>query len=637
MGQRRTESFPASNQSTGKHCHLLLPLLLLLSIGGSMGFSPRLVSQGDAPFQTVFWRYTIDRSAVPDWVTFRDLTLRIDVGSVQAVWAWGDGQPLAVRRDAEAGVVVVTTAASELLLALQGEDLDGLGGYTVATLKDDKLWAYSLTFDDGLYSVYQYAWPELQRYDYRAGVAVIGWWLDREDALENGYCSANELSELLEAGWSIFNHSYRSFNAPSDITFEEAWLCQEAIRNNLAGYQATVFTVPFANPLWEQVIDDNAQELGLYLMQLRSDGAGPIQLVDDDVVLTQGTYHLNRRDIKQWVREDSFNYFDQAHWLATDDPPQHAWVTLHGHEVLYDQDWCAVAYSASYLYHTYGAGGTDEVWMAPADEVFQYLVVRSYAQVSRSEGTPRDLGEPVRGDTAIFYRQGSDGYTGWDDTYIQEWSPTANYASQHSMLLRGGEGGRSTLLLRMDVAPPDEEAIVLDATLSLYATSHTNPAEVDLTVYPLLREWNPAQVTWNNALRDVAWELAGARAVGVDRGGEPGDVVHVGDCPEGERWYAFDVTEFVAHWLAHPDEDCGLLIAGDDRVAKGSYFSSSDHPYVSLRPVLRVLYGWPMIEPTPTALPTVPSPTCTLPPTVSPSPTPHITRINLPLIFQSLS
>jgi hypothetical protein len=78
-----------------------------------------------------------------------------------------------------------------------------VGSFQKAALLDDKLWAFSLTFDDGQLSVYQNAYPELSRYGYRAGVAVIGLWLDRNDGPTYGYCRAQELQELLDSGWSV--------------------------------------------------------------------------------------------------------------------------------------------------------------------------------------------------------------------------------------------------------------------------------------------------------------------------------------------------------------------------------------------------------------------------------------------------
>lgn len=603
----------------------------LIFIAGLLGLFPSPATGSDASTQTTFVRYIIDRSAVPDWVIHRELTLLIDVSGAEAVWAWEDGMPMAPQHDPETGTVLVTTTATEILLAAQGDGLsEEAGDFCVATLRDNKGWAFSLTFDDGQLSVYQYAFPELRRYGYRAAVAVIGQWLEREDTLEHEYCRRQELLGLIDAGWSIFNHSYSHFNSPYDATFEEAQRCQDAIRTWLNGYEATVFTVPFTSPEWVQVIDENAETLGLYLTQLQSDDGARLAVVDDPISLAGGTYHLRRDDIKHWV-EGNYNYFDQAHGYAAGDPPAHVWVSLHAHNIKYDRDWCAVSDAASYLYHAYGAGGTDEVWVAPADEVFQYLMMRSYATVSRADGTSRELGPGIRPPASILYQQGRGGYSGWHDTHIYEAAPAANHEPAQSMVLGIGGGMRSSLLLRADLAPPDGEAIVLNATLSLYASSHSNPWAMDLVAYPLAREWRPAEATWENSLDGVPWDLPGARGPGSDRGDERVGTAHVDACPQSERWYTLDVTDLVASWASDPDQNLGLLVEGAGTLFKSIGFASSEYFDPARRPMLRVLYGWPRPGPT---LPPEPTLVPTIPPAVTPEVTPFSLRFYLPMMYR---
>ncbi|MBM3187298.1 MAG: DNRLRE domain-containing protein [Chloroflexi bacterium] len=625
-----------------------LPLAFLATILLLGGLWWAVAAYGNASAdEAVFVRYVIDRQAVPAWVTQRDLTLRISVGSASGVWAWGDGRPLAVRHDRDRGLVWVTTAASEVLLAAQGAGISAdasVGDYALAALKDDKLWAYSITFDDGALSVYSHAWPELTRYDYRAGIAVIGQWLEREDALAYNYCGPDELRALRDVGWSIFNHSYSHYNSPSDITFDDAWRCQEAIRTQLDGYRCTVFTVPYTNREWVPVIDENHEALGLYLMQLMSENGDRLTLVDDPILLAGRPFRMGRDDIKNWVK-DGYNYFGQAHASAM--AGRHAWVSLHGHSVLYDRDWCALSESSASLYHAYGPAGTDEVWVAPADEVFQYLLTRSYAQVRREPGLPRPLGPQVRAPITVVYRQGVDGFTGWRDTYISKAEPVRNHESEGRLVVWAGGDMRSSTLIRVAL-PPMEDAVVLHATLSLYAMRHTNTAGVDLTAYPLSRPWTSEQASWLQARVGEYWAAAGAQSVGNDRSGEPTATMHIENCSTVERWHTFDVTEMVARWAADPEANHGLIIEGPAHISKGTTFASADHVFEWMRPLLVVRYGWPTEGPilvateTPTTTPTATataSPSATATPTATPSPSATATRtpyrVNLPLLSRA--
>ena len=611
MSQAKRLSASTAAIKPGKPLGFLVCALILATLGSW----PAMNAESNTA-TTVFARYIIDRSQIPSWVTHQDLTLRIQVGTVEAVWAWGDGRPLPVRYDRRRGLVIVTTEASELLLAVRGEGLtqESIGTHSKAPLKEDKLWAYSLTFDDGKLSVYQYALPELRRYGYRAAVAVIGWWLDRTDALENGYCRVEELRELLGAGWSLFNHGYSHY--ATDINLNNALRCQEALRARL-GYEATVFTVPHTDPVttdpaWIAVIDGNVSVLGLRVMQLSRGWDGtPFTLVDQPITLPDATYKMGRLDYANGSQRLPQSYFDDAHRRATSSNPQHTWISLHGHDpnpLSPDpervKEWCGLTESIAYLYHTYGAGGTDEVWVAPADEIFQYLVVRSYARVTRFGTAQQEVGPTVEPDRLVSYQQGVGGYTGWSDTYLQEWLPTATADQAGNLYIRGATGQRKSALIKLAL-PPLTGAEVVSATLSLYAIGFSNEAGLTLSAYPLLRPWVSAEATWSSASRGTSWAAPGARAPGIDRRSEASDAVLVaGRCTQSQRWYVFDVTGVVRTWLAHPEENNGLLLEAADEIAMEVGFASSEYYDPSKRPVLRILYRWPPPEPTPTPSPT---------------------------------
>ena len=187
------------------------------------------------------------------------------------------------------------------------------------------------------------------------------------------------------------------------------------------------------------------------------------------------------------------------------------------------------------------------------------------------------------------------------------------------------------MLLQTYLAPPDEEAVVLDATLSLYALSHSNDGAMDLRVHPLLRPWDPATVAWSWAAADVGWESPGARAPQIDRSESHVASAHLQDCPCSLRWYTFDITEAVAGWLADPESNHGVLIEGEGSVSKSTSFAASSYWDKTKRPKLTVRWGWRAPEPT-----VAPSPTPTATPTITPSPEPTVpptpVRVCLPLI-----
>jgi peptidoglycan/xylan/chitin deacetylase (PgdA/CDA1 family) len=71
----------------------------------------------------------------------------------------------------------------------------------------------TLVFDDGLSSVYQYAYPVLAQYGLVATTAVIA---ERVDSGDPDFMDENQLKELEKAGWEIASHSL-THKRPIDI------------------------------------------------------------------------------------------------------------------------------------------------------------------------------------------------------------------------------------------------------------------------------------------------------------------------------------------------------------------------------------------------------------------------------------
>ncbi|QAZ68324.1 polysaccharide deacetylase family protein [Solidesulfovibrio carbinolicus] len=82
----------------------------------------------------------------------------------------------------------------------------------------------TLVFDDGLSSVYQYAYPVLAKYGLVATTAVIA---DRVDSGDPDFMDEKQLKELQTAGWEIASHSLthkRPIDIPKFIAEEKCLL-----------------------------------------------------------------------------------------------------------------------------------------------------------------------------------------------------------------------------------------------------------------------------------------------------------------------------------------------------------------------------------------------------------------------------
>jgi len=254
----------------------------------------------------------------------------------------------------------------------------------------------------------------------------------------------------------------------------------------------------------------------------------------------------------------------------------------------------------------------------------------------------------------LTLQNGLMGYAGASDTWIDSFNPDANNGTGSAgYFLKIYPNNQQNVLIRFDLSPVVPTLPVYQAFLELYVASRTNTNTLLADVYELKRAWVDREATWRLARSGVPWEAAGANGAS-DRSQTSTGMLTLNQ-PEG-TWVRVDVTELVRKWLAHPEENLGILLRG--RAGGGVQYTlrSSDHPDQQYRPKL-VIYQSPF-QPTstPTATPTrtptmtstptqtatatltcTPTPTWTPTPTATASPTPTARggKVFLPLVLRS--
>ncbi len=643
-------------------------LLALVIIGSAVAAGLTLPiwvapSSADAG-AALFLHYDVDYSAVPSWVRIRDLTLKVRVGRAESVEVIAGGRVIPSEYDPTSGWVMFTTNATRVDIRIVGlaTPADQIGEVQKAALRGDKRWAYSLTFDDGRLSVWENGKPLLDRLGYRAGVAIIGEWVlpsglslgtcgdsitwrghPSDDPLcgnnNCGYMNASQVAALLASGWSLYNHGF-FHNSPESMPgceVENIAKCTEALAYAFGGYRTLVYTAYQNSNYLRDLVIANYATLGLPIVQ--ADGGGATAV--DNITWNTLPYLRPRFDIgrPRDSRPDTSGaiyYMDDAHQKALNNPTLHFWLSLHGHNVERND---VAGSSLDYLHFTYGPGGSDEVWVAPADEVFQYLATRDYAVVTRAQ--PRTVTVTARSPVIrqVALRQGWNGYAGAVDTYIDSGQPKRNFNNLGDWaILRVRSPDIRAALLRFDVSSVPANARILRATLGFYVRTHSNEGEIDVAAYTLRRAWNPNEATWERASAAAAWGAPGANSVngsGRDRDATPTDArslrrIRYIDVT-GEQfliddatWYSLDITAAVREWVANPASNFGVVLKG----AVGSTeveIAASESRDVGLRPCLVITYAEPEAPPaaleTPTPEPS-PAATATGTPTVTPTSTP---------------
>ena len=226
-------------------------------------------------------------------------------------------------------------------------------------------------------------------------------------------------------------------------------------------------------------------------------------------------------------------------------------------------------------------------------------------------------------------------YTGVQDTYIDSWNTSGNYATYQRMSIRPDDVWAG--LIRFDLPELPANARVTDARLDLYVKSRSNDSNsMDAKVYALRRPWQDVQATWNKATSAQSWAVAGANGIGSDRTDVLLDQERL---DQASVWEHFNVTQAVSEWVGRQADNNGLVIKGGSGTGQVSYdFASKEATEALIRPRLVFTYSIAIVPPTPiptsTPLPTstpTRTPTATVTPTQTPTQqTPTATPGNTP-------
>ena len=314
------------------------------------------------------------------------------------------------------------------------------------------------------------------------------------------YATAEQLQQAVAEGWHLANHT-SSHEYASNIGNREAILrdikaANDAIDRAVPGYETIMFTSPFVDPDFTPIIVDEQDQLGFYLLQSHG---GEVRRVDGQEFHPASTqvYEIGRTQILHFGTNLEPNgdtsQFDQVHQWIANSPGSYYWLSLHTHDVAAACDCIEIA--TDRLYNSYGAGGSDEVWVAPAPEVYQYLILRNASRIVETDR--RVVGE-ARADFALpeaeikplvqtlVLRQGEQGYEGTTDAHIEAYAPTSNFGSSPGLSIRTLDQKLVAISFDLSRLPPN--AVVQRATLALYGLSESNPdVKTCLEALPLRR------------------------------------------------------------------------------------------------------------------------------------------------------
>lgn len=290
-----------------------------------------------------------------------------------------------------------------------------------ALLKFNKHFAYSFTLDDGYRSAYLTAFPLLNggkisnpdknewkidqggdgttskglfysdgfgnKIPFKLALAINGGSI--HDLPENrGHLSWSEIKEMYNAGWDILNHSFHHATKHGTNYKTEVTENTTSIKQNL-NFTMSHFVVPGGegDPDYHLEYEKEAIANG-FLSVASYKGAGPIykvnSKVDLDKMISARTFVLSSKDTT------SFKTIER--YLKTIDSivkqPEPVWFNDFTHGTGNGNLWNLsmrfpdFKYYMTTLANKYGEKGTDSIWMAPWQEVYEYIWLRDRIKVN---------------------------------------------------------------------------------------------------------------------------------------------------------------------------------------------------------------------------------------------------------------
>jgi len=269
-------------------------------------------------------------------------------------------------------------------------------------LRFNKDFAYSLTLDDGNVNDINVVYPILKggttpdgqthpghfytdgcgnNQAFRAGISIMA---NHTQVVTNGlnFMNWGEVNTLYQGDWDIFNHSFDHCAYGCDYVSEVVNNTTDIEANT--GFKTTHFAVPSGDDEGYTTPAFNNGMTAVYDQNYFFPGNGGLEILNS-MNLYQFKMHRNT------LEQESTPYgSDIDNVAAVSQNGNKYWFSEYAHKVGYpNQSYVSVLADdfKDYMNHfenNYGRYGTDRVWFAPMQEVYEYLAVKETAQITNT-------------------------------------------------------------------------------------------------------------------------------------------------------------------------------------------------------------------------------------------------------------
>lgn len=289
-----------------------------------------------------------------------------------------------------------------------------------APLKFNKHFAYSFTLDDGYRSAYLTAFPLLNsgkisnpdknewkidqggdgttskglfysdgfgnKIPFKLALAVNGGAV-RDLPANRGHLSWSEIKEMYNAGWDILNHGFHHATKHGTNYLTEVTENTASIKQNL-GFTMSHFVVPGGegDPDYHHQYEKEALANGAFSVASYT-GVGPVFKVDSkvdlDKMISARTFVQSSKDSTSFKTMD--RYLKTVDSIVKQSDP--VWFNEFTHGTGNGNLWNLSMRFPDFKYYMttladkYGVKGIDTIWMAPWQEVYEYIWLRDRIKV----------------------------------------------------------------------------------------------------------------------------------------------------------------------------------------------------------------------------------------------------------------
>ena len=276
-----------------------------------------------------------------------------------------------------------------------------------AALKYNKNFAYSLTFDDGKYDAYDYAFnlfnggyiEEVDTHsdglfytdgcgndlNFTAGIALNSVNSSFTDLHINtpDYMTWSEISEAYNAGWNIYNHSYsHAAWGETDHQFQVEENNSHVF--NKTGIEMRHFVIPSGDLAYSDVAFNNGM-LAVYSNKVQFSG------YPSGIDIDNGYNFYQQQIYRRFLNDDNYdisNISERMDQVANStNENNHIWYSEFTHRIRNQVTggsliWPTFEYYMHDISNKYGKDGLDNIWFTGMEDVLDYLMIREGTELN---------------------------------------------------------------------------------------------------------------------------------------------------------------------------------------------------------------------------------------------------------------